>query len=143
MTTKTTAEELVTRQTEAWNRHDPAAIAAAYAQDVTVLDPYYPEPLSGRDAVQKDAADFFTAFPDLAVRVTKVMASGDTVAFEGIVNATHTGPLQLPAGLIPPTNKRLEFSIASFSTLDGSGHIREERRYYDVAGQLTQLGLLQ
>jgi hypothetical protein len=35
------------------------------------------------------------------------------------------------------------FPIAGVIDLDESGRIREEHRYYDVAGQLSQLGLMQ
>jgi steroid delta-isomerase-like uncharacterized protein len=138
-----TGREIVTKQIEAWNRHDAPGIAAGYAADVTVLDPGYPEPLSGRDAVVKDAASFFTAFPDLQFRVTKVLEGSDTVAIEGMASGTHKGPLELPTGLVPATEKRLEFSWAVFEDLNDDGSIREERRYFDVLGQLTQLGIMQ
>jgi steroid delta-isomerase-like uncharacterized protein len=138
-----TGGEIVTKQIEAWNRHDAAGVAAGYASDVTVLDPGYPEPISGRDAVAKDAAMFFTAFPDLEFRVTKVLEDSDTVAIEGMASGTHKGPFELPTGLIPATEKRLEFSWAVFEDLNDDGSIREERRYFDVLGQLTQLGIMQ
>ena len=143
MTTKTAVEEVIARQIAAWNRHDAAELAAGYTVDTTVLDPYYTEPLSGRDAVAKDAASFFVGFPDISFRITKTLSSGNTAAYEGMASATHTGPLELPSGVVPATNKRLEFSFAGFIELDEAGKIREERRYYDVAGQLTQLGLMQ
>jgi steroid delta-isomerase-like uncharacterized protein len=144
MTTKMTGADLARKQIEAWNSHDAARLVAGYAPDATVLDPAYPEPLSGRDAIAKDAGTFFTGFPDLTFRVTKVLEDSDTVALEGMAAGTHTGPLQMPpTGVIPATNKRLEFSWAVFLNLDGDGNIREERRYYDVAGQLTQLGIMQ
>jgi ketosteroid isomerase-like protein len=61
VTTKTSAQEFVQQQIGIWNRHDAAAVAAAYSMDASVYDPAYPEPLKGRDAVQKDAGDFFAA----------------------------------------------------------------------------------
>jgi steroid delta-isomerase-like uncharacterized protein len=143
MTTVTRAEEVVRRQTEAWNSHDAPRIAAGYAEGVVISDPVYPEPLKGLEAMMKDASDFFTAFPDFNFRVTSILADGDSVALEGHAVGTHAGPLQLPTGLIPATNKPLQFSIGIFLTLDAAGKISEERRYYDVAGQLAQLGLMQ
>lgn len=44
-------------------------MAAYYTQDCVVYDPFYLEPLKGRAAIEKDAADFFRAFPDLRVEV--------------------------------------------------------------------------
>jgi steroid delta-isomerase-like uncharacterized protein len=136
-------EDLVRKLTEAWNSHDAAQVAACYARDATVLDPAYPEPLAGPEAVGQDAAGVFAAFPDITFRATKVIADGGTVVVEAMAGGTHTGPLRLPTGLIPATGRRLEFSEASFLDLDAAGSIREERRYYDVAGVLTQLGLTQ
>jgi steroid delta-isomerase-like uncharacterized protein len=143
MTSTTVGQNLVKRQIEAWNNHDPERFASGYAPDATVLDPGYPEPLSGRDAVVKDAVAFFKAFPDLEFRVTKVLEDGNTLAFEGMAAGTHKGTLELPTGPVPATGKRLEFSWAVFDDLSADGTIREERRYYDVLGQLTQLGIIQ
>jgi steroid delta-isomerase-like uncharacterized protein len=142
MTTKVTGEDVATMLTDAWNSHDAARLAAVYTQDATVLDPFYTEPLEGRDTIAKDASDLITAFPDITFRPTKVIVDGQTVALEVMISGTHAGPLQLPTGLIAPTGRRLEFSAAGFSDLDAMGKIRDERRYFDVAGLLAQLGLL-
>jgi steroid delta-isomerase-like uncharacterized protein len=143
MTTRTTARDLISKQEEIWNSHDATAVAAIYTENAVLQDPQYPESLAGREAIKKDAADFFAACPDIVFKVKKVISEGDTVAFEGMASGTHTGPLQLPTGLVPATNRRVEFSIAIFQELDASGNVREERRYYDLAGMLDQLGLMQ
>jgi steroid delta-isomerase-like uncharacterized protein len=143
MTTKVLSEETVRKQIEEWNSRDADRVAAGYAEDATVLDPYYPEPLKGREAVKKDAGDFFTAFPDLVFTITNVLSIGDKAGMEGHATGTHTGPLALPTGLIPATNRRLEFNWAVFIEVDAMGQIREEHRYYDVATQMQQLGLMQ
>ena len=143
MTTRTSIEELSSRQADAWNRHDARAVSNFYTADATVVDPAYPEPLAGKAAIEKDAADFFVAFPDLKVNRVKVISEGDSVVAEVTASGTHRGPLQFPSGLIPATNKRMEFRIAVSQDLDASGNVRQERRYFDVAGVLTQLGLMQ
>ena len=63
----TAFEDLAKKWTDAFNRHDARAVAAYYTQDCVAYDPFYPEPLRGRAAVEKDSADFFRAFPDLRV----------------------------------------------------------------------------
>jgi steroid delta-isomerase-like uncharacterized protein len=143
MTTKTSTEAFIREQFAIWNRHDAEGVARGYAQDAVVIDPSYAEPLTGREAIQKDAGDFFVAFPDLSVELVKLIVEGDTAVIEGAMKGTHTGPLALPTGLIPATNKPLSFGFAVVSIFDAAGNVREERRYYDVAGQLTQLGLMQ
>jgi hypothetical protein len=37
----------------------------------------------------------------------------------------------------------MEFALSVFGRLNDQGKIVEERRYYDVAGQLHQLGVTQ
>lgn len=127
---------------QAWNRHDPEACVSFYAEDATVHDPMYTEPLSGRDAIRKDFEDFMTAFPDAAFSVGMVVASGDTVAFEVRVRGVHKGPLAGPAGVAPATNRSIDMPIAAFARVDDHGLVEEERRYYDVAGLVQQLGLM-
>ena len=44
-------------------------------------------------------------------RIGRLLVNGESVAFEGSATATHTGPMEAPAGLIPATNRKLEFKI--------------------------------
>jgi steroid delta-isomerase-like uncharacterized protein len=135
------ASETIKKQIEAFNKHDAAAFAGLYAADAVVHDPYYEEPLRGRDAIREDMAAFFRAFPDLENTVLTTLENGRTVATEIQVFGTHKGPLALPAGEIPATGRTLRFGGAILATVNGKGEIAEERRYYDVAGQLQQLGV--
>jgi steroid delta-isomerase-like uncharacterized protein len=138
MTTKYSVKE----QIEALNRHDAAAFAGFYTPDALVHDPQHPEPLKGRDAIRKDIADFIGAFPDLNFTLKTVVESGDTVAFEGAGKGTHKGPMASPAGEIPATNRPMELRFAAFLRVNGQGLIAEERRYFDMAGMMQQLGLM-
>ena len=133
----------VKEQFEAFNRHDVDAFAAFYTPDALIHDPQYPEPLKGRDAIRRDIADFLAAFPDLNFTLKTVVESGDTVAFEGAGKGTHKGPMASPAGEIPATNRPMEFRFAAFLRVNGQGLIAEERRYFDMAGMMQQLGLMQ
>lgn len=55
---------------------------------------------------------------------------------------THTGPLATPMGEVPPTGKRLDMVGVTIATLDDRGLIKEEKRFYDTANVLRQLGLM-
>ena len=137
------ARDSFTRAAEAFNRRDHQAFAALYAVDAIVRDPIYPQPLTGRDAIEQDMVDFFRAFSDARFTVGRVLEDGQTVAGEFSISGTHTGPLALPDGEIPATGKPLTFEGAAFSLFNAQGEIVEEHRYYDLAGQLAQLGLSQ
>ena len=106
-----------------------------------MYDPLYPQPLKGRDAIEQDVVDIRRAFPDARFTLRAVIEAGETAAVEYNLIGTHSGPLATPDGEIPATGKQLNMDGAVFSRLDAQGEVVEERRYFDVAGMLTQLGL--
>jgi steroid delta-isomerase-like uncharacterized protein len=126
---------------EAFNKKDARAFAALYAVDAVVHDPLYPQPLRGRDAIEQDVAEVRLAFPDARFTLGSVLEAGETAALEYNLRGTHLGPLATPEGEIPATGKSLSTDGAVFSRFNDRGEIVEERRYYDVAGMLAQLGL--
>jgi len=136
------ARERYATAVEAFNRDDPAGFAALYAEDAIVHDPQYPQPLSGRAAVEQDVADVRRAMPDARFTLGAVMQDGASVAFEYGLSGTHLGPLSLPDGELAPTGRKLELPGAVFARLDAEGFVVEERRYFDVASMLAQVGLI-
>ena len=129
---------------DAMTKHNLDALANLYATDTVAYDPMYPEPLRGREAIRKDTAIFFRAFPDLRFEIVTVIEKDEkTGAGELRMTGTHTGPLESPTGQeIPPTNKRIDLKGAVFARVNDRGEIVEERRYYDVGTLLRQLGLV-
>lgn len=136
-----TVQEMVRRNIEIFNQHDMNAFASLYAINVVAYDPMYPEGLTDRDAVLKDAEDFILAFPDIQIEVISSISSGDSAAFEMELRGTHTGPLVTPSGSIPATNRRMNLRIGRFMRVDSQGAITVDNRYYDTAGIAQQLGL--
>jgi len=135
-------QQIVTKEMDAFNRHDADAFATLYTAEATAYDPQYPEPLKGREAVRKDIEDFFQAFPDVQATVLNTVVSEDSVAFEVHISGTHKGPLVTPTGSIPATNRRMEMRGGRFIRVDAQGKITECNRYYDLAGIMMQLGLM-
>ncbi len=134
--------DVIRQASEAFNRHDADGLAKVYAEDVVVYDPQYPEPLRGRGAVRSDMAAFVRTFPDLQVEVRSILQDGNTYAYEGTMTGTHQGPLATPdGGEIPATHQRVEMRFGLFAQLNEEQKIAEERRYYDLAGLLAQLGI--
>jgi steroid delta-isomerase-like uncharacterized protein len=127
-------QETSRKVADAFNKHDLDALAKLYAEDAVAYDPMYPEPLRGRAAIRKDAATFFRGFPDIRFEVISTIEKDDRYGADEVrLTGTHTGPLETPTGQeLPPTNTRL----------NERGEIVEERRYYDVAGVLRQLGVM-
>lgn len=125
-------------------RHDPDAIAKAFATDAVAYDPMYPEPIRGRDAIRAEAAGLIRGFPDLRFEITNAIAKDELFGADEVrLTGTNSGPLATPTGQeIPPTNKRIDLKGASFVRLNERGEVTEERRYYDVGTMLRQLGLV-
>ena len=136
-------EDFVRNHVAAFNAHDAGGWTNNYSANASLYDPQYPEPVKGRDAVRKDIEDFFKAFPDMKFTIEEVVSSDQSAAVRGLGEGTHMGPMEGPAGTIQPTNKRVQVAFASFIRLGSDGKIAEERRYYDQAGMLMQLGLMQ
>ena len=137
----TAFEDLAKNWTDAYNRHDARAVAAHYAQDCVAYDPILLEPLKGRAAIEKDAADFFRTFPDLRVEVINIFEKGDRAAGEITMTGTNNGPLVTPTGEVPATGKRIDMRGALVGRINGENLIVEERRYYDTGTLMQQLGL--
>jgi steroid delta-isomerase-like uncharacterized protein len=136
------AKDSYIKGVEAINNHNAGALAALFAPDATVHDPFYPDPLKGRAAIEQDMVDFLRAFPDLTmIQVGSLLEEGDTVAAVFKVDGTHNGPLASPGGEIPASGRALSFEGAAFNRYNARGEVVEQRRFYDVAGQLAQLGL--
>lgn len=64
---ETFAREWIRAFTEAWNAHDPDAIASMCTEDVLHRDPALRAPEYGREGFRDFAADLLRAFPDLRV----------------------------------------------------------------------------
>jgi steroid delta-isomerase-like uncharacterized protein len=127
---------------DAFNRHDAAAYAAGYTPDAIIHDTAYPEPLRGTAAIERDITSVITAFPDAKMQIVNEVEHQATLAGEYVLQGTHTGPLVWPGGQVPATGKSVKVVGAFFARLD-RGRLVDEHRYFDFAGMLSQLGLLQ
>ena len=70
-----------------------------------------------------------------------IMAEGDKVACEVIETATFTGPMELPSGVLAPTNRSYKLPVASLFRVNAQGLIIEQRTYWDTADWERQIGI--
>ena len=124
----------------AWNGHDISAVAKMYAPDAVMIG-VEPEPVQGREAIQKGYESFLRAFPDLTMSYTHIFADQDHFIVEGISKGTNTGPMMTPDGEIPATGRTINLRFAFFAKLNSEGLIVEDRTYSDNAEMMSQLGL--
>jgi predicted ester cyclase len=80
--------------------------------------------------------EWYDAFPDMHVTIDDMVAEGDKVAARVTMTGTHKGEIMG----IPPTNKKVTFSLIVISRFAG-GKIVEDHGQFDALGLMRQLGL--
>jgi predicted ester cyclase len=133
------AEGVLLRLHDAMNQRDAEECAACYTDEASLAQPET-EILRGLDAIAQDFRSLFRAFPDLTFAHRHRLFEGDVAAVEYTFSGTHQGALDLPEGALEPTGRGITLECASFLRVAEDGRIAEERRYYDLAGFLGQLG---
>jgi hypothetical protein len=78
--------------------------------------------------------------PDLHRELHRVHVAGNVVAVELSIQGTATGPFPTPAGVIQPTDARLDIPTADFWYVE-NGKIKEFNCYVGVSVMLAQLGV--
>ena len=79
------------------------------------------------------------AIPDSKATFVAEYASGDTAVLEVVWKGVHTGPLQTPTGIIPPSNKRIELPACQVLKVE-DGRVKSFTHYFDMVTLLTQIG---
>lgn len=122
---------------EAWNAHDPDAIAEVYVDDALVLDAVSGITTKGRDAIRADALAHLAAFPDVSIERHTRLIDGSHSADQWVIRATHTGEYDG----IPATGNSIEVAVATFSQHDEEGLVACSTHYIDVPAFMQQLGV--
>ena len=120
------------------NEHDLAGILGTFGAEASYDDEPWNDRRCGREQVQTYYRELLTAMPDLQIEIKGCHAAADAVILETVISGSHQGTWR---GL-PPTGRRLRFSLCGIFTFDRDDRLSGERIYYDKAGVLQQLGLL-
>ena len=114
------------------------------AKDILAADAVYDEKgthrrIQGAGEIIEAWQGWAKAFPDSKATFVREFASGDTAVLELVWKGTHTGPLQTPAGTIPPSNKPIEVPAVQIVQVEG-GKAKSAVHYFDLLTMLTQIG---
>lgn len=129
-------EELHQRYVDAWNRHDPAAVAALFGEDGR----YEPLPMEQSfrgEALERFARTVLAAFPDLTLRVLRRIPAGTVLVVEWEVGATHLGEFMG----VPATGEYALIRGCEVAEFASDGSIRSSHVYWDSATVARQLGV--
>jgi len=135
-----TAREMMERAISTWNARDKSAWISLFGPDFDLSLPGGLQ-ADGIAAAQLFYALWQDAFPDNRVEPQRIITEGDTVVLESIFDGTHTGPLNLPTGSVPPTNKHARVPYVLVGTA-GADTFARMVFYYDQVEILEQLGLM-
>jgi steroid delta-isomerase-like uncharacterized protein len=141
MSTVEISRQDIIRKLENTIARDPNAVAALYAPDAVRYDPMTPQGMKGKDAIRKYQETLTRAFRVVEARTLKVVSTGDVTAWEWVFTLTNSGPLELPTGTLPPTNRPVKMNGATFYRFNRDGLIAEQRDYFDIASIMQQLGV--
>ncbi len=120
----------------AWQRRDPAALAADHAVDGIVESPMFAT-LHGRQAIEEAYRALFTPFPDWTLTVDDLLIDPPKIAAVATARATHENDFFGLAG----THRKIDVHNVRVLTL-ADGLIARETRIYDFTGLLVQVGVL-
>jgi steroid delta-isomerase-like uncharacterized protein len=110
-------------------------------EDVEAVLVPFGQTFHGRDGFTGFMQGFKGAFPDIRISVTNQVATDDQVVSEFTARGTHTGPLQAPAGAIPPTGRTVDFIVCEVMRVK-QGRIASLHNYQDADSIMRQLGLI-
>jgi steroid delta-isomerase-like uncharacterized protein len=136
----TNAKETADKFVQAFNAHNESAIKTLHATNVKFEAPGGVR-LEGSEAVTGYALTWLKGFPDAKIVVSKEVVSEPWLVQEFTLQGTHTAPLSGPAGIIPPTGKRVNSRAVTVARYE-NGQIAEARLFFDQNEVMTQLGLM-
>ena len=122
---------------DAWNAHDPAAVARYMAEDAIYEDVALRRVLRGPSAIAGFVEEATRASSDFRFDEVSLFIAGSDYANEWIMSGTNDREVQG----VPATGRAFRVRGASIGKLDARGRIIENRDYYNLAEMFAQLGI--
>jgi steroid delta-isomerase-like uncharacterized protein len=127
---------------DAYNAKDLDKLDALAAPTIEIVDESTGQRFNGIEGNRRFNQMWLSAFPDVHLTITSLVASDTSAAVEFTFEGTHTGtPLVTPSGDIPPTGRHVSASSAGFYAIE-NGKLTQLHVYYDALLLLQQLGLM-
>ena len=130
-------DPVITALIDSWNTRDLDRAEALYAPDFVGEDIGQAEPQQGPADARLAMEYYFSAFPDIQIRLDEVVREGERVVLFWTAIGTHKGVFMN----IPPTGRHVEVQGVSRMKLR-DGFIVRAFYMWDYAGLLRSLRLL-
>ena len=122
---------------DAWNAHDPAAVARYMADDAIYEDVALGRVLHGPSEIAAFVAEATRASSDFRFEEVSLFTAGRDYANEWIMTGTNDRAVRG----VPATGRSFRVRGASVGRVDTNGRIVENRDYYNLAEMFAQLGI--
>lgn len=122
--------DFATRYTAAWCSQHAASVASFFEEQGS-LQINEGAPAVGRAAITNSAQSFMTAFPDIVVRMDRLVVKGATPEYHWTLTGTNTGP--------GGTGKFVKISGFEEWRFGPNGLIAESLGHFDAADYERQL----
>jgi predicted ester cyclase len=116
--------------TAAWCSQRPSEVASFFSESGS-LQINEAAPSIGRSSITAAAQGFMTAFPDLVVKMDKLVIDGGRIEYHWTLTGTNSGP--------GGTGKRVHISGYEQWRFGSDGHILESKGHFDKADYDRQL----
>ena len=133
-------EKIIRNAYQVAEKQDVAGWIALFTDDGTFTDESIPYTYRGPAELGRTVEVYATAFPDMHRELHRFYVDGDTVIVQLSLQGTHTGPLELPGGTVPPTGKRIDAPCCDVFEL-ADGRIKRFDCYAEGSVIAKQLGL--
>jgi steroid delta-isomerase-like uncharacterized protein len=136
-----TPKETISSYWRAWTEHNLESLLCLLDPEFTSRSSLSQGRPASKDMIAKGFKMFDKALPNLKEEVVSIVAEENRVVCEVLETATFSGPMELPMGVIIPTNRSYKLPIASFFRINSQGLILEQRTYWDTADWAQQIGI--
>ncbi len=130
---KPASNELLTREFDAWNSHDPDKVVGSFTPDVEYQDVAFGLTAHGSAELRNMAAGFFKNVPDMKLEIVSSSIDGNHGSVEWVFSGTDVGLFK--------TGKKFSVRGASLFELKGDKFSRN-KDFYDAATIMRQVGVL-
>jgi steroid delta-isomerase-like uncharacterized protein len=125
----------------AYNEKDWDKVRSCVAEKAVYDEKATARRLQGLNAIIEAWQGWAKAFPDSKATFVSEHVAGETVVLELVWKGVHSGPLQMPTGTIPPSNKPIELPACQVVKVEGT-KVQNVSHYFDMATMLKQIGVL-
>lgn len=124
-----------------FSANDFEGVLALVTDDIEATIIPFGQTFHGKEGFLQFMHGFKDAFPEMEIAIDNQVFGDGQVVNEISTTVAHTGPLQTPAGVVPPTGRTVSFTVCEVWGIR-DGKVASLRNYQDAASLMRQLGLL-